>query len=213
MGKIQYKNVMTFEEYLKETYHIGGMVNAVFEEKIYHLVGVLSRIADVFSSEDIPYELIGGLAVLAHIQDVAPDEERTTKDVDLMVNRDDLEEIKTAAARNGFRFRHTAGVDMLMFGDDDNARDAVHLIFAEEKTSPKQLIPNPALNPIAKMIRGKEVMVVPIADLVRMKLTTFRLKDQVHIQALDRAGLVTPDIENQLRPELADRLEHIRTME
>lgn len=48
----------TFEEYLKETYRSGGMVNAVFEERVYHLVGVLSRIADVFASEEIRLEHI-----------------------------------------------------------------------------------------------------------------------------------------------------------
>ncbi len=205
--------VQTFEEYLRATYRSGGMVNAVFEEKVYHLVGVLSRIADVFASENIPYELIGGLAVLAHVQDVAPDEERTTKDVDLMINRANLDEIITAAAKHGFRFRHTAGVDMLMFGQDDNPRDAVHLIFAGEKTSPKQLLPNPILNPVPKRIRGKDVLVVPVADLVRMKLVTFRLKDQVHVQALDRAGLITGDVEKQLPMELQTRLKQVRDSE
>jgi hypothetical protein len=48
----------TFEEYLKETYRSGGLVNAVFEERVYHQVGVLSRIADVFASEEIRLEHI-----------------------------------------------------------------------------------------------------------------------------------------------------------
>lgn len=57
------------------------------------------------------------------------------------------------------------------------------------------------------------MFVVPIADLVRMTLTAFRLKDQVHVQALDRAGLITPAIEKLLPAELATRLVHIRGSE
>src|SRR5688572_10081873 len=97
----------SFEDYLQSAYPNGGMVNDVFEERVYHLVRVVSRIADLFATEKIPYQVIGGLAVFAHVQDVAPDEERTTKDVDIMVNREDLERIKSSATEYGFRFRHT----------------------------------------------------------------------------------------------------------
>jgi hypothetical protein len=34
-----------------------------------------------------------------------------------------------------------------------------------------------------------------VADIVRMKLASFRLKDRVHIQDIDSVGLITPDIE------------------
>ena len=44
-------------------------------------------------------------------------------------------------------------------------------------------------------------MVAPVAELVRMKLTSYRLKDQVHVQDLDGVGLITPEIEAGL-PEL-----------
>jgi hypothetical protein len=203
----------SFSQLLYETYRRGELINAVFEERVYQLVGVLSRVTDALASANIPYELIGGLAVLAHVQDVAPDEERTTKDVDLMINRDDLERVKQAAEKFGFRFRHTPGVDMLLSGEEDSARNAVHLIFAGEKTTPKQLLPNPSLNPVKKHLRGKEVMVVPLVDLVRMKLTTFRLKDQVHVQALDTAGLITHAVQEQLPQELLARLEQVRQSE
>jgi hypothetical protein len=37
-----------------------------------------------------------------------------------------------------------------------------------------------------------------VSDLVHMKLTSFRLKDKVHIQDLDSVGLITPEIEQAL---------------
>ena len=49
-----------------------------------------------------------------------------------------------------------------------------------------------------------------VADLVQMKLTSFRLKDQVHIQDMDSVGLITPEIEAQLSDALRERLDQVR---
>ena len=54
------------------------------------------------------------------------------------------------------------------------------------------------------------ILLAPVADLVRMKLTSFRLKDKVHIQDLDGVGLITPEIEAQLPDILRHRLAEIR---
>ena len=59
----------------------------------------------------------------------------------------------------------------------------------------------------------KDVLVIPVADLVRMKLTSFRLKDQVHVKALESAGLITPAVEVQLPSELIARLQQTRLTE
>ncbi len=44
-----------------------------------------------------------------------------------------------------------------------------------------------------------------------MKLTSYRLKDQVHIQDLDRAGLITAEIEKTLSEPLLARLLEVRS--
>lgn len=185
----------------------------MFEERLFGLVGVLRRIAEALREEHVPYELIGGLAVLIHVEEASPEHATLTRDVDLMVRREDLERIKDIAGRRGFRFRHVAGVDMLLFGDTDSARNAVHLIFSGERVRPNQAVPNPPIAPEARQIHGGEVMVIPVADLVRMKLSSWRLKDQVHIQGMDAAGLITPELEGGLPPELRERLRQVRTME
>jgi hypothetical protein len=46
-----------------------------------------------------------------------------------------------------------------------------------------------------------------------MKLVSYRLKDRVHIQDRDRVGLITREIEAELRPELRLRLDEIRATE
>lgn len=185
----------------------------MFEERLFHLVGILHKITDALIAGHIEHEVVGGLAVLIHVEEANPELTSLTRDIDLMVRRSDLEQIKLAAAEHGFRFRHAAGVDMLIYGDAESARNAVLLIFSGEKVRPAYPAPNPPIQPELKRIHGKDVMVVSVADLVRMKLTSFRDKDRVHIRSLDAAGLLTSEIEVQLAPELAARLQHIRETE
>jgi hypothetical protein len=102
---------------------------------------------------------------------------------------------------------------MLLYGNTDSARNAVHLVFSGELLRPDQAVPNPPIAPEKKRIHGAEVMVIPVADLVRMKLSSYRDKDRVHLRSLDAAGLVTPDIEAKLPAELTARLHRIRETE
>ena len=64
---------------------------------------------------------------------------------------------------------------------------------------------------LARTLRG--IRLVLVADLVRMKLTRFRLKDQVHLKDLDEVGLITAEIEGHLSPLLRERLVDVRSRE
>jgi hypothetical protein len=205
--------VLTFEQFLRTTAAEGEAINTLFEERLFELVGVLHKIAQLLTDEGIPYELIGGLAVLVHVEEANPELTTLTRDVDLMIRREDLGRIKQAAGAHGFRFRHTAGIDMLMYGKTDSARNAVHLIFSGELVRPNQAAPNPPIAPEKKWIHGGEVMLIPVADLVRMKLSSYRLKDQVHIKSMDAAGLITAEVEAKLPTDLSARLQHVRETE
>ena len=70
---------------------------------------------------------------------------------------------------------------MLVQAGAPSSRRAVHLVFASETA--------PDLGP-ARTIR--HLRLTSLADLVRMKLTSFRAKDAAHIIDLDDAGLITP---------------------
>jgi hypothetical protein len=192
--------LFTFREFLADAAKKGEVVNTLFEERLFDLVGVLHRITGTLSSEHIPHALIGGLAVLIHVEEANPEHSTLTRDVDLMVRRSDLDRINKAAARNGFRFR---SADTLLYGYTESSKNAVRLIFGGEKS----------IEPEEKHIHGKPVMVIPVADLVRMKLTSFRDKDRVHVRSMDVAGLITQDVEKALPPELAERLKHVRETE
>ena len=83
----------------------------------------------------------------------------------------------------------------------------MHLLFTGEKVRPEYPEPAPPLGQ-ARMLQG--VRLIPLADLVRMKLTSFRLKDQVHLKDLDEVGLITAEIEGSLSQVLRERLARVR---
>jgi hypothetical protein len=51
---------------------------------------------------------------------------------------------------------------------------------------------------------------MPLSDLVRMELTSFRLRDQTHLKDMEEAGLITPSIEAGLSPIQRERLAQVR---
>ncbi|MGA2136734.1 MAG: hypothetical protein ABSH50_30970 [Bryobacteraceae bacterium] len=182
-------------------------VNTFFEDRVQQLFDLAAIAQQMFSSADLEYRIIGGLAVYLYVEEREPDAGRLTKDVDIAVHRADLDRIAEAAAPFGFELRHVAGVDMLSRIDQPSARRAIHLVFAGEKVRPDAAEPTPDLGPYRE-IHG--LRLVPLADLVRMKLTSFRLKDQTHLKDLDEIGLITPEIDASLPPVLADRLAQVR---
>ena len=203
----------TFQEFLSDAAAKGEAVNILFEERLFGLVGIMHKITAALASESIPYEVVGGLAVLIHVEEAKPEHSTLTRDVDIMVRRSDLDQIKLAAEKHGFRFRHAAGVDMLIYGDAESAKNAVHLVFSGEKVRPHYAAPTPPIDPEPKNILGKDVMVIPVADLLRMKLTSNRDKDRVHVRSMDAAGLLTSAVEEKLPGEFLALLRHIRETE
>mgnify|MGYP007080470672 CR=1 FL=1 len=100
-------------------------------------------------------------------------------------------------------YRHVAGVDMLLQTGEPSKKKAVHLVFSGEKVRSEYVEQVPGLGQ-AEVIDGIRVIALP--ELVRMKLTSFRAKDETHLIDLDGAGLITAEVEAQLSPALAERL-------
>ena len=184
------------------------LVNTLFENKVEQLYDVTVRLASALEKAGIPYQIVGGLAVFSHVDRVDPLGARLTRDVDIAVDRARLDEIIAAAQTAGFLFRHVAGVDRLVDANEPAARSAVHLVFAKEKVRPEEIDSVPAISGPERSKRG--YWIAPVIDLVRMKLTGFRLKDKVHIQDLDSAGLITAEIEASLPETLRARLKEVR---
>lgn len=202
---------MEFVEFLEEVAAKGEAVNLVFEECLFNLLGNLGKIADPLAAANVPYEVVGGLAVLIYVEEADPAHSVLTRDVDILISRSDLDRTVAVAESQGFRFRHAAGVDMLVNGD--KAASPIRLLFSGEKVKATQATPNPPVAPERRTIKGQEVAVIPVADLVRMKLSANRDKDRVHLRSLDAVGLITAEIEGGLAEQLRARLHELRETE
>lgn len=135
------------------------------------------------------------------------------RNVDLMIQRSDLERVETIAAQQGSWFRRVAGLDMLLWAGPPSTSHVTHLIFSGEQVQPDQAEPHPAIRPEWKRFLGPPVCVVSLVDLVRMKLSARRDQDRVHIRSLDAAGLITAKVEKALSHELRWRLRYVREAE
>jgi hypothetical protein len=184
--------------------------NSFFEERVERLFDLAATIEKIFASAGLEYRVVGGLATYLYIEQKEPDAGRLTKDIDIAVRRLDLAKIAQAAEPFGLELRHTAGLDMLVEKAAPSARRAVHLVFTGEKVRDDYPEATPEIGP-GPVIRGLRLIALP--DLVRMKLTSFRARDEAHLKDLDEAGLVTAEMEQGLAPLLRERLARVRARE
>jgi hypothetical protein len=179
-----------------------------YDRHVEQLFEVLNRVSSALRQAGIEYRVIGGIAVYLHVAERDELAARMTRDIDLTVNRRDLDRIAEAVRPYGFVLRHVVGIDMLVDAAKPSARSAVHLVMAGERVRPTDIAPIPELSASVETSEG--ILLVPVAALLRMKLTSFRLKDKVHIQDMDGVGLITPEVEASLPAELLARLAEVR---
>ncbi len=103
----------------------------------------LHRATAALEKAQIPYAVVGGNAVASWVAQVDEAAVRNTQDVDILLNRSDLEAAKVALAKAGFVFRHVKGIDMFLDGPGAKARDAVHVLFAGERVRADDCVPAP----------------------------------------------------------------------
>jgi hypothetical protein len=168
----------------------------------------LRRATAALEAAGVPYAVAGGNAVAAWVSTVDPSATRNTQDVDILLRRQDLDRAAAALAAAGFIRRHAAGIDMFLDGPDARARDAVHIVPAGEKVRPDSLLPAPDVADYGRPGEGN-VRVVALESLVRMKLTSFRRKDQVHLLDMVEVGLIDASWVPRLGPELGARLQQL----
>src|SRR3954452_497063 len=99
--------------------------------------------ADALTVAGVPYAVAGGNAVAAWVSRVDEAAVRNTQDVDILIRRQDLDRAKAALEGAGFVYRRAAGLDVFLDGPQAKARDAVHVVFANEKVRPHEPVPNP----------------------------------------------------------------------
>jgi hypothetical protein len=176
------------------------------ERAVEKVRGRLLRSTAALEAAGVPYAVIGGNAVMAWVEQVDEAAVRFTQDVDLVLRRDDLERAKMALEKAGFVHRRSAGIEMFLDGPGAKARDAVHVIFSGEKVRPEYVAPVPD---VAESVSFKSYRVLSLEAVVRMKLTSNRRKDQVHLLDMLGVGLIDATWPARYPPELAARLQHL----
>ena len=166
----------------------------------------LIRAAAALDEAKLSYAVVGGNAVAAWVATVDVAAARNTQDVDVMIRRADLNATISAMEAAGFVYRHTAGMDLFLDHAGASARDAVHLIFANEMVRAGEAAPNPD---ISESQHNGSFCVLNLEALVRIKLTAFRRKDQVHITDLIGVGLIDATWPRRFEPVLAARLQEL----
>ncbi len=163
----------------------------------------LVRATRALDSAGVAHAVVGGHAVAAWVTRVDEAAVRATQDVDILLNRDDLRLAVAALESAGFQYRHVKGLDIFLDGAEGKARDAVHVVFAGERVRPEYADPAPTLGE-SEIVGAMRVVSLPA--LVRMKLTSFRDKDRMHLRDLIDVELVDATWIAQLPPALGERL-------
>ena len=166
----------------------------------------LLRSTSILSRAKIPYAVADDHAVAAWVSSVDEAAVRNTQDVDIILRRADLPAARIALEQAGFVYRHAASIDMFLDGPDAKARDAVHIVFAAEKVRADYAS---AVPDVSESEETETFRLLSLDALVRMKLTSFRDKDRVHLRDLMDVGLVDASWLERVPPMLRPRLQEL----
>ncbi|MCU0776992.1 MAG: nucleotidyltransferase family protein [Akkermansiaceae bacterium] len=172
----------------------------------------LDRAAAALQAAGVEYAVVGGNAVAAWVSRVDAAAARNTRDVDILLRRADMDRARAALEAAGFVHRRVASLgkaaamDVFLDGPDAKVRDAIHILWAGEKAVPDAIEATPQLG-ITEPGDGFEL--IPLEDLVRMKLTSFRDKDRMHLRDLLSVGLLDETWPARFPGVLAERLQMI----
>jgi hypothetical protein len=172
----------------------------------------LHRFTKALDTAGVPYAVVGGNAVAAWVSTIDPDATRTTKDVDVLMRRCDLERAAKAVEPAGMIREEVLGIPVFLEKENPSPKRGVHVILADEPIRPGY----PSLAPSVTSSRRSDLgfIVIDLAELVRMKLEANRRHDQVHMEDMLRIGLIDAGLAAKLPAELLDRLRYVRdTME
>lgn len=166
----------------------------------------LLRAAGALNEAGLPYAVVDGNSVASWVATIDEGAVRTTRDIDLLVRRDDLPSIAVALERAGFVRDDVLDVVMFRDGPEGKPSEAVHLLFAGEKTRPDHPLPAPE---IRTGNAPADFRVADLETLVVMKLLSNRDKDRTHLRDLIGVGLVEASWLTKVPSEVVDRLKHI----
>jgi hypothetical protein len=184
----------------------GDALWARMERAVENVQRRLRRAVAALERAGIPYAIVGGNAVRIWVAQVDEAAVRTTKDVDNLLRREDLDRTVAAMQADGFVFRQSAGLTMFLKQAGDKARDEVHIVFSGEMLHDGDPEASPDVEPHAC---ADSFRTLPLECLVRMKLNSYRLKDRVHLLDMLDVGLIDASWPAKFSEPLRLRLQNL----
>lgn len=166
----------------------------------------LLRAASSLEAAKVPYAIADGHAVAFWVSRADESALRNTRDVDLLIRREDL-----AAVRNALEAPDSSIVIPPVLTCSSTVQRASrargYTLFSRPKRfarTNRQRIPT-----VTDAEKAEGFRVLSLKALVQIKLTAFRDKDRVHLRDLIDVGLVDESWVAQLPPRLGDRLQQL----
>jgi hypothetical protein len=187
---------------------VGLGVFARGERYMEELLLRAQAVSRALSEAGVPHAVIGGLAVRTHLSLVGDAGSVMTRDVDIMLRREDIKRATEALLRLGYHHREVMGLPAFI-PEGKTYRDGVHVVLAGENVKPRSVHPCPQITERQLLTAHEGFVCLDIQNLVFMKLTSFRPKDIAHLQVLLENGLIPNTLEAGLPEDLRERFQQV----
>ena len=165
---------------------------------------LLHRLTQALNDAGIDYAIIGGNAVAAWVARVDEAAVRSTKDVDVLLRREDLARVTEALRSVDLDPFEVMGVYMFLEKKNPNPKTGVHVVFAGERV--RSHYTHAAPDPGECADDREAFRLIDLRHLVEMKLQAYRFIDRAHVQDLLSVGLIDDAVREALPSDLRERL-------
>jgi hypothetical protein len=165
----------------------------------------LRRATRALDDAGIAYAVVDGNTVAEWVARIDEDAIRNTRDVDILIRREDLPLVRSTLEQVGFIY-HLLDIDTFIDGPEGKPSGGIHLLYAGEKLRPNDEFQLPEID---ESERASEFQVINLQSLLTMKLMAWRRKDQVHILDMIGVGLIDSTWPKRFPAPLAVRLQEL----
>ena len=166
----------------------------------------LRKATRALDAAGVPYAVVGGNAVAGWVARVDEEAVRNTRDVDILIRRPDFPATRACLEAVGFIYHEFLDIDTFIDGPQGKPSGGIHLRYAGEKVRREDDYNLPEID---ESERAVEFQVVKLEALLLMKLTSYRLKDRVHILDMIGVGLIDATWPARFPAPLGARLQQL----
>ena len=131
---------------------------------------------------------------------------RNTREVDLLINFEDLDQATEALSSVGFIRDQVMDVTVFLDGPEGQSSQGIHILFAGQKAKESYASPTPRVDQ-SRVVENRRV--VELTQLVEMKLNSYRDKDRTHLRDMIDVGLIDDSWPAKFETSLGQRLQEL----